>query len=159
MGSEEGRGRCDPGLVAELGGHGDTLTDMLGASTEVRASVHTVATPSLLLQVCSLEDGMDRRLRFSVLRHGLAAVRQPRWVPALTQEGFRVARIPEQVETVTVMMVMMMVSKVLGMLKMARVRSPVEAELEPCHAHISALNCQQLVEGEEECGAPAASPR
>ena len=46
---------------------------------------------------------MDRRLRFSVLRHGLAAVRQPRWVPALTQEGFRVARIPEQVDTVTVM--------------------------------------------------------
>ena len=101
---------------------------------------------------------MDRRLRFSVLRHGLAAVRQPRWVPALTQEGFRVARIPEQVDTVTVM-VMMMVTKVMGMLKMARVRSPVEAELEPCHAHISALNCQQLVEGEEECWAPAASPR
>ena len=102
---------------------------------------------------------MDRRLRFSVLRHGLAAVRQPRWVPALTQEGFRVARIPEQVDTVTVMVMMMMVTKVMGMLKMARVRSPVEAELEPCHAHISALNCQQLVEGEEECWAPAASPR
>ena len=102
---------------------------------------------------------MDRRLRFSVLRHGLAAVRQPRWVPALTQEGFRVARIPEQVDTVTVMVMMMMVTKVMGMLKMARVRSPVEAELEPCHAHISALNCQQLEEGEEECGAPAASPR
>ena len=159
MGSEEGQRRCDPGLVAELGGHGDTLVDMLGASTEVRASVDTGSTSSLLPQVCSLEDGMDRRLRFSVLRHGLAAVRQPRWVPALTQEGFRVARIPEQVDTVSVMMMMMMVTKVLGMLKMARVRSPVEAELEPCHAHISALNCQQLVEGEEECGAPAASPR
>ena len=111
VGSEDGQRRCDPGLVAELGGHGDTLIDMLGASTEVRASVYTVATPSLhLLQVCSLEDGMDRRLRFSVLRHGLAAVRQPRWVPALTQEGFRVARIPEQVETVTVMMMMIMVT-------------------------------------------------
>ena len=47
MGSEEGRRRCEPGLVAELGGHGDTRRDMLGASTEVRASVHTVTTPSL----------------------------------------------------------------------------------------------------------------
>ena len=56
-------------IVRELGGYNDTITDMFGVN----------------IDICNLEDGLDRVLRRSILRHAITAHRQPLWVPAFTK--------------------------------------------------------------------------
>ena len=56
-------------IVKELGGYNDTITDMFGVDHNI----------------CDLDDGLDRVLRRSILRHAVIAHRQPHWLPAFTQ--------------------------------------------------------------------------
>ena len=98
-------------LITELGGFGDTIIDLLGQP----------------LDICNLQDGLDRVLRYSILRHMLIGVRQPPWVPAFTKEGFRQDDIP---------------GHLMGIMKIARMKS--ETFIEPCIPDVAALNCQVL---------------
>ena len=95
--------------MMEIGGFGDNIIDLLGVP----------------LDICNLQDGLDRVLRRSILRHRLVGVRQPPWVPAFTKEGFRQVDIPVQL---------------MGILKIASMK--LETFTEPCIADVAALNCQ-----------------
>ena len=96
-------------LMTELGGFEDTIIDLLGVP----------------LDICNLQDGLDRVLRQSILRHRLVGVRQPSWVPAFTTEGFKLDYIPVHL---------------MGILKIASMQ--LDTLTEPCKADVAALNCQ-----------------
>ena len=98
-----------PQVVTTMGGVEDTITDVLGVK----------------LDICNLEDGFNRDVRYSMLRHLLVAERQKSWLPAFTKEGFLIQNIPTQL---------------FGMLKMSRIRT--EESPEYCHPKIAATNCQ-----------------
>lgn len=107
-----------PKLVDELGGVEDTITDAFGVE----------------LDVCSMDDGMDRVMRLSVLRHRLTASRVKPWVPKFTDLGWEVTEIPKQL---------------MGMIAVESSRGKMENE--PCLTDLAAINCQKMVEDETEC--------
>ena len=111
-------GKKNTQLIEELGGLEDNVKDVFGIE----------------MDMCSEKDGMDRLMRYSVLRHRLVGNRAPQWVPQFTREGWKVMDVP---------------SHLVGMLAMARIRG--KAEQEVCLPEISAFNCQRLVEEGEEC--------
>jgi len=108
----------EPEIVRQLGGLEDVVTDVFGAE----------------LNVCSKEEGMDRLMRYSILRHRLIAVKSSPWVPSFTLAGWKQVDIPSHLK---------------GMLAMARLRG--KSESETCMPSITAFNCQVLVEDYEEC--------
>ena len=112
------RGKQLPDILRQLGGLEDVVTDVFGVE----------------LDVCSHADGMDRMMRYSVLRHHVTGQRVPAWVPSFTETGWKVVDIPIQL---------------VGMLAMARLRK--KSEEEPCVPSVTAFNCQVLVEDEDEC--------
>ena len=95
--------------VKVMGGAENMIRDMFGVEVDI----------------CSLEDGLNRDMRYSLLRHLLVAERQKSWVPAFTNQGFLVKDIP---------------ASLFGMIKMARVR--IEESPEVCFPKIAAINCQ-----------------
>ena len=111
-----------------LGGVEDRVKDVLGG----------------VLPVCSAAQGVDSVLRYSLLRHRLASVLQPKWVPAFTKEGIKVMQVP---------------SRLLGMINMARVTGMKMMEEEVCYAEVACFNCQKLVEDKKECKLPQHSGR
>ena len=111
-----------------LGGVGDKVKDVLGGE----------------MPVCSAAQGVDSVLRYSLLRHRLASVLQPKWVPAFTKEGIKVIEVP---------------SRLLGMINMARVTGMKMMEEEVCYAEVACFNCQKLVEDKKECKLPQHSGR
>ena len=70
-------------MVGVLGGLEDVVRDVLGEE----------------MKVCSLTEGVDSVLRFSLLRHRLATVLQPTWVPAFTTRGWEIAEVIEMIIT------------------------------------------------------------
>ena len=111
-----------------LGGVEERVKDVLGGE----------------MPVCSAAQGVDSVLRYSLLRHRLASVLQPRWVPAFTKEGIKVIEVP---------------SRLLGMINMARVTGMKMMEEEVCYAEVACFNCQKLVEDKKECKLPQHSGR
>ena len=111
-----------------LGGVEDRVKDVLGGE----------------MPVCSAAQGVDSVLRYSLLRHRLASVLQPKWVPAFTREGIKVMEVP---------------SRLLGMINMARVTGMKMMEEEVCYAEVACFNCQKLVEDKKECKLPQHSGR
>ena len=107
-----------PDIVRQLGGLEDIVKDVFGVE----------------LDVCSGSEGMDRVMRYSVLRHRLTGGRAPAWVPSFTETGWKVVDIPSQL---------------VGMLAMARLRK--KSEEETCFPSVTAFNCQVMVEDEDEC--------
>ena len=71
-----------PNLIQELGGVDDLVRDVFGVE----------------VNICSMDDGMDRVMRNSVIRHRITALRVPAWVPSFTQPGWEVMDIPKQVK-------------------------------------------------------------
>ena len=111
-----------------LGGVEDRVKDVLGGE----------------MPVCSAAQGVDSVLRYSLLRHRLASVLQPKWVPAFTREGIKVMDVP---------------SRLMGMINMARVTGMKMMEEEVCYAEVACFNCQKLVEDKKECKLPQHSGR
>ena len=111
-----------------LGGVEDRVKDVLGGE----------------MPVCSAAQGVDSVLRYSLLRHRLASVLQPKWVPAFTKEGIKVMEVP---------------SRLMGMINMARVTGMKMMEEEVCYAEVACFNCQTLVEDKKECKLPQHSGR
>ena len=70
-----------PHLIQELGGVDDLVKDVFGDD----------------IDICGKDDGMDRVMRYSVIRHRVTAIRVPAWVPSFTQQGWKVVDIPKQV--------------------------------------------------------------
>ena len=115
-------------MVSLLGGLEDKVQDVLGGE----------------MPVCSAAQGVDSTLRFSLLRHRLASVLQPAWVPAFTSEGIKVMEVP---------------SRLMGMINMARITGIKMMEEEACYAEVACFNCQKLVEDKKECKLPQHSGR
>ena len=80
------------------------------------------------MKICSLREGVDSVLRSSLLRHRLATVLQPPWVPAFTSRGWEVAEVP---------------GRLLGMINIARLNGIKMMEEEPCLADAACFNCQR----------------
>ena len=115
-------------VVSLLGGLEDKVQDVLGGE----------------MPVCSAAQGVDSTLRYSLLRHRLASVLQPAWVPAFTTEGIKVMEVP---------------SRLMGMINMARITGVKMMEEEACYAEVACFNCQKLVEDKKECKLPQHSGR
>ena len=115
-------------VVSLLGGLEDRVRDVLTGE----------------MPVCSAAQGVDSALRFSLLRHRLASVLQPPWVPAFTEEGIKVMEVP---------------SRLMGMINMARVIGIKMMEEEDCLAEVACFNCQKLYEDKKECKLPKHSGR
>ena len=79
-------------LVTMLGGVNDTVSDVHGDD----------------MRVCRADDGVDSVMRFSLLRHRLATLLQPAWLPSFTREGFTVREVP---------------GRLMGMINIARMKS------------------------------------
>ena len=109
-----------PSLIKELGGLGDTVVDVFGIS----------------VALCDPAEGLDRVARRTLLAHSLVGRRVTEWIPAVTEVGYRVERIP---------------TEMVRMLEMARLRGQARRQEEVCGPHYSPKNCQELVEGESEC--------
>ena len=91
------------------------------------------------MKICSLREGVDSVLRSSLLRHRLATVLQPPWVPAFTSRGWEVAEVP---------------GRLMGMINIARLNGIKMMEEEPCLAEAACFNCQKLLEDKRECSLP-----
>jgi hypothetical protein len=109
-----------PTLVNEFGGVGDVVKDVFGVE----------------IPICDPEEGLDRVYRKTVLAHLVAGKRVSHWLPAFTDDGWKVETVP---------------SEVMGMLSLARLRGEGKKQTEPCGPHYSPKNCQVLVEDEGEC--------
>ena len=110
-------------LVTMLGGVNDTVVDVFGED----------------MRVCRADHGVDSVLRYSLLRHRLATILQPPWVPAFTGQGWRVEEVP---------------ARLLGMINIARMQALDTMEEESCIAEVSCFNCQTLVQDKKECKLP-----
>ena len=122
------RGREVSQEVEYLGGVNDTVRDVFGA----------------VMPICEEKEGVDSVFRYSLLRHRLATLLQPAWVPPITEQGFMV----EDLSNV-----------MLGMLNVARMQKGKEAVEEKCMPEISCFNCQNLVEDKKECKVPKHSKK
>ena len=60
-------------IVRQLGGLEEIVKDVFGVE----------------LEVCSGLEGMDRAMRYSVLRHCVTGGRAPAWVPSFTETGWK----------------------------------------------------------------------
>ena len=110
-------------MVDVLGGLDNVIPDIFGED----------------MKICSLSDGVDSVLRFSLLRHRLAAVLQPPWVPAFTSRGWEIAEVP---------------GRLMGMINIARLNGLKMMEEEPCLTEAACFNCQKLLEDKRECSLP-----
>ena len=110
-------------MVNVLGGLDNVIPDIFGED----------------MKICSLSEGVDSVLRFSLLRHRLATLLQPPWVPAFTSRGWEIAEVP---------------GRLLGMINIARLNGIKMMEEEPCRAEAACFNCQKLVEDKRECSVP-----
>ena len=110
-------------MVDVLGGLDNVIPDIFGEN----------------MNICSLSDGVDSVLRFSLLRHRLATLVQPPWVPAFTSRGWEVAEVP---------------GRLLGMINIARLNGIKMMEEEPCVTEAACFNCQKLLEDKRECSLP-----
>ena len=110
-------------MVDELGGLGNVIPDIFGEE----------------MKICSLSEGVDSVLRFSLLRHRLATLLQPPWVPAFTSRGWEIAEVP---------------GRLLGMINIARLNGLKMMEEEPCLTEAACFNCQKLLEDKRECSLP-----
>ena len=106
-----------------LGGVNDTVSDVHGHD----------------MRVCRADDGVDSVMRFSLLRHRLATLLQPAWLPSFTREGFTVREVP---------------GRLMGMINIARMKSMERMEEEECVAEVACFNCQKLVQDKSECKLP-----
>ena len=97
-----------------------------------------------VMSICEEKEGVDSVFRYSLLRHRLATLLQPAWVPPITEQGFMV----EDLSNV-----------MLGMLNVARMQKGKEAVEEKCMPEISCFNCQNLVEDKKECKVPKHSKK
>ena len=113
-------------MVNVLGGLDNVIPDIFGVD----------------MKICSLSDGVDSVLRFSLLRHRLATILQPPWVPAFTSRGWEIAEVP---------------GRLLGMINIARLNGIKMMEEEPCLAEAACFNCQKLVEDKRECSVPGSN--
>ena len=91
------------------------------------------------MRVCRADDGVDSVMRFSLLRHRLATLLQPAWLPSFTREGFTVREVP---------------GRLMGMINIARMKSMESMEEEQCVAEVACFNCQKLVQDKRECKVP-----
>jgi len=114
--------------VEYLGGLNDTVRDVFGEE----------------IPICDEKEGVNSVFRYSLLRHRLATLAQPAWVPSFTERGFVVEDLP---------------NVMLGMLNVARMQKSKEAKEEQCVADISCFNCQDLVEDKKECKVPRHSKK
>ena len=71
-------------MVNVLGGLADVVQDVFGEE----------------MKICSLAEGVDSVLRFSLLRHRLASVLQPIWLPAFTPRGWQIAEVTDQISCI-----------------------------------------------------------
>ena len=110
-------------IVSMLGGVNNTVLDIFGEN----------------MNVCSGDQGVDSVLRYSLLRHRLATVVQPHWVPAFTDQGFKVMEVP---------------GRLLGMLNIARMNGLKQMAEEICVSEVACTNCQKLMEDKKECKLP-----
>ena len=115
--------RAVPDKVLELGGVEEEVVDVFGEE----------------MAVCSLQEGVDSVLRFSLLRHRLATVLQPAWLPSFTARGWEVDQVP---------------GRLMGMINIARLNGIKMMEEEPCLAQTACFNCQKLLEDKRECSLP-----
>ena len=98
-----------------MGGVNDTVSDVHGHD----------------MRVCRADDGVDSVMRFSLLRHRLATLLQPDWLPSFTREGFTVREVP---------------GRLMGMINIARMKSMERMEEEECVAEVACFNCQKLLQ-------------
>ena len=110
-------------MVGVLGGLESVVPDIFGED----------------MRICSLREGVDSVLRSSLLRHRLATVLQPPWVPAFTSRGWEVAEVP---------------GRLMGMINIARLNGIKMMEEEPCVTEAACFNCQALLEDKRECSLP-----
>jgi len=122
------KGREVSQAVEYLGGLNDTVMDIFGE----------------VMPICDEKEGVNSVFRYSLLRHRLASLAQPEWVPSFTERGF----VVEDVSNV-----------LMGMLNVARMQKSKEAQEELCMADISCFNCQELVEDKKECKVPRHSKK
>merc|ERR1711953_365259 len=112
-----------PDMVDVLGGLDNVIPDIFGEE----------------IKICSLREGVDSLLRLSLLRHRLATLLQPPWVPAFTSRGWEIAEVP---------------GRLMGMINIVRLNGIKMMEEEPCVAEAACFNCQKLLEDKRECSLP-----
>ena len=110
-------------MVGVLGGLESVVPDIFGED----------------MRICSLREGVDSVLRSSLLRHRLATVLQPPWVPAFTSRGWEIAEVP---------------GRLMGMINIARLNGLKMMVEEPCLTEAACFNCQKLLEDKRECSLP-----
>ena len=67
-----------------------------------------------VMPVCDEKEGVDSVMRYSLLRHRLATLKQPSWVPSFTEKGSELPNV------------------MMGMMNVARMKLTKQASQESC---------------------------